>query len=105
MLDHHSGAAHAEIHDAATAATVVGVLLLVVAWFAARGMTVERVLSDNGGDYRSHAWRDTCAELGIQHKRPQTWCVSAPRPRRYRTDLVLLGRPGRVPVIAGGMEP
>lgn len=48
-----------------------------VAWFAARGVTVERVLSDNGSAYRSHAWRDTCIELGITPKntrpyRPQT---------------------------------
>lgn len=48
-----------------------------VEWFNARGVTVERVLSDNGGAYRSHLWRDTCADLGITHKRtrpcrPQT---------------------------------
>ena len=48
-----------------------------VAWFAERGITVERVLSDNGSAYRSHAWRDACAELNINHKqtrpyRPQT---------------------------------
>ena len=35
------------------------------------------VLSDNGAAYRSHAWRDACAELGIRPKktrpyRPQT---------------------------------
>jgi transposase InsO family protein len=40
-------------------------------------VVVERVLSDNGSAYRSHAWRDTCAELGITAKktrpyRPQT---------------------------------
>ena len=40
-------------------------------------MTVERVLSDNGSAYKSHLWRDTCAELGITVKktrpyRPQT---------------------------------
>jgi transposase InsO family protein len=48
-----------------------------VAWFAARGVSVERVLSDDGSAYRSHAWRDTCTELGITPKRtpphrPQT---------------------------------
>ena len=39
----------------------------------ARGVTVERVLSDNGGAYRSHLWRDTCAELGIRHKRTRPY--------------------------------
>jgi transposase InsO family protein len=36
-----------------------------VGWYAERGVTVERVLSDNGNGYRSRLWRATCAELGI----------------------------------------
>jgi hypothetical protein len=36
-----------------------------LAWFADRGVTVERVLSDNGACYRSLAWRNTCVSLGI----------------------------------------
>jgi hypothetical protein len=36
-----------------------------VAWFAARGVVIERVLSDKGPAYRSFLWRDTCAELGV----------------------------------------
>jgi transposase InsO family protein len=73
VLDDHSRVAYAEIHDDETAATAIGVLRSAVAWFAARDITVERVLSDNGGAYRSHAWRDTCAELGIKHKRTRPY--------------------------------
>ncbi|MDT7580214.1 MAG: hypothetical protein QOK35_1478, partial [Pseudonocardiales bacterium] len=40
-----------------------------VAWFAARGVRVERVLTDNGGAYRSHAWPEACTQLGIRPKR------------------------------------
>ncbi|CEA07753.1 IS2 transposase TnpB [Arthrobacter saudimassiliensis] len=36
-------------------------------------VTVERVLSDNGSAYRSHAWRDKCAELGITPKRTRPY--------------------------------
>ena len=36
-------------------------------------MTVQRVLSDNGSAYGSHAWRDTCLELGIKPKRPRPY--------------------------------
>jgi transposase InsO family protein len=36
-----------------------------VAWFAAQGATVERVLTDNGSCYRSELWRKTCADLGV----------------------------------------
>jgi transposase InsO family protein len=77
VIDDHSRVAYAEIHDDETAATAAGVLHRAVTWFAARGVVVERVLTDNGGCYRSLLWRDTCADLGIKHKRtrpfrPQT---------------------------------
>ena len=44
-----------------------------VAWFDDRGITVKSVLSDNGGAYRSHLWRDTCTELDINHKRTRPY--------------------------------
>jgi transposase InsO family protein len=77
VLDDYSRVVYAEIHDDETAATAIAVLRQAVAWFNARGVTVERVLSDNGSAYKSHAWRDACAELGIAVKktrpyRPQT---------------------------------
>ncbi len=77
VIDDHSRVAYAEICADEKAATAIGVLQRAVAWFAERGITVERVLSDNGSAYRSHAWRDACAELNIKHKqtrpyRPQT---------------------------------
>ena len=43
------------------------------AWFADRGVTVERVLSDNGSRLPSHAWREACAELGITPKRTRPY--------------------------------
>ncbi|WP_137295711.1 IS481 family transposase [Nocardioides dongxiaopingii] len=77
VIDDHTRLAYAECHDDETAATAVKVLQRAVTWFAERGVTVERVLSDNGSAYRSHLWRDTCADLDIAVKktrpyRPQT---------------------------------
>ncbi len=77
VIDDHTRLAYAEIHDDEKAATAIGVLRNAVAWFAARGVTIERVLSDNGSAYKSHAWRDAYAELGIRPNktrpyRPQT---------------------------------
>jgi transposase InsO family protein len=77
VLDDHSRVAYAEIHDDETALTATAVLRRAVAWFADRGVTTRRVLSDNGSAYKSHLWRDTCTELGITVKktrpyRPQT---------------------------------
>ena len=73
VIDDHSRVAYAEIHDDETAATAIGVLTRAVAWYAARGVVVERVLSDNGSAYRSHAWRDACNELGLVPKRTRPY--------------------------------
>jgi transposase InsO family protein len=73
VIDDHSRVAYAEIHDDETAATAVAVLHRAVGWFADRGVTVERVLSDNGSAYRSFAWRDACTELSIRPKRTRPY--------------------------------
>ena len=57
VVDDHSRVAYAEIHNDELAVTAAGVLRRAVPWFAARGGVVERVLTDNGICYRSHAWR------------------------------------------------
>ena len=73
VIDDHSRVAYIEICADEKADTAIGVLERAVTWFADRGVTVERVLSDNGSAYRSHAWRDTCAQLGIRHKRTRPY--------------------------------
>jgi transposase InsO family protein len=73
VIDDHSRMAYAEICSDEKAATAIGVLHRAVAWFADQGVTVERVLSDNGSCYRSSAWREACAELDIKHKRTRPY--------------------------------
>jgi transposase InsO family protein len=73
VIDDCSRVAYAEIHDDETKETAVAVLRNAVAWFADRGVVVQRVLSDNGSCYRSFLWRDTCAELGITPKRTRPY--------------------------------
>ena len=73
VIDDHSRVAYVEAHDDETKETAAQVLRNAVAWFAERGVTVNRVLTDNGGCYRSFLWRDTCAELGITHKRTRPY--------------------------------
>jgi len=77
VVDDHSRVAYVEAHDDETKETATEVLRNAVAWFAARGVNVQRVLSDNGSCYRSNLWRETCTDLGITSKhtrpyRPQT---------------------------------
>src|SRR5699024_6763839 len=73
VIDDHSRGAYAEICADEKAATAIGVLRRATAWFADRGVVVERVLSDNGSCYRARKWRDACAELGIKHKRTRPY--------------------------------
>jgi transposase InsO family protein len=73
VIDDHSRVAYVEAHDDETKETAAAVLRNAVAWFADRGVTVQRVLSDNGGCYRSHLSRDTCAELAITPKRTRPY--------------------------------
>ncbi len=73
VIDDHSRVAYVEAHDDETKETAAAVLRNAVAWFADRGVTVRRVLSDNGGGYRSYLWLDTCTELGITPKRTRPY--------------------------------
>jgi transposase len=77
VVDDHSRVAYAEICADEKAATAIAVLRRAVAWFTDRGITVKRVLTDNGSAYKSYAWHQACTELGITPKktrpyRPQT---------------------------------
>lgn len=78
VIDDHTRLAYAECHDDERAVTAVAVLRRAVAWFTEQGITVERVLSDNGSAYKSHLWHQTCAELDIKVKKT--------RPRRPQTN-------------------
>lgn len=73
VLDDYSRVAYAEIHHDEKAVTAIAVLRRAVDWFAARGITTKRVLSDNGSAYVSGAWSDACAELGISAKRTRPY--------------------------------
>lgn len=51
VVDDHSRVAYVEMHADERSDTAIAVLRRAVAWFAERGVTVERVLSDNGPAY------------------------------------------------------
>lgn len=75
-VDDHSRLAYSEILDDERKQTAAAFWIRACAFFTAHGMTVQRVLTDNGACYRS---RDFAAALGpdIKHKhtrpyRPQT---------------------------------
>ena len=73
ILDDHSRLAYSEIREDESRETAVLVLRNAAAWFAACGVRIERILSDNGSCYRSKLWATACAELGITHKRTRPY--------------------------------
>jgi transposase InsO family protein len=73
VIDDHSRVAYVEARDDETKETASDVLNNAVAWFADRGVTVRRVLSDNGSCYRSNLWRETCADLNVTAKRTRPY--------------------------------
>jgi transposase InsO family protein len=73
VIDDHSRVAYAEICTDEKAVTAIAVLHRATAWFAAHGVTIHRVLSDNGSAYKSRAWRDACAALGVKPKRTRPY--------------------------------
>lgn len=56
-----------------TPASAVDGLERAAAWFAARGVRIERVLTDNGGPYRSRAYAGALERRGIRHKRTRPY--------------------------------
>jgi transposase InsO family protein len=77
-VDDTSRMAYVEILDDEKGVTCVAFLRRAVAYFAAHGVTVERVMTDNGTGYRSKVHAAAVAELEIKHLRT--------RPYRPRTN-------------------
>ena len=77
-VDDTSRLAYVEILNDEKGATCVGFLRRAIAWFATRGVTVVRIMTDNGGGYRSKIHANAVAELQIKHLRT--------RPYRPRTN-------------------
>jgi transposase InsO family protein len=77
-VDDATRLAYAEVLADEKATSAVAFLTRAVAFFARHGITVERVLTDNGSPYISIAHAITCRALGIHHLRT--------RPRRPQTN-------------------
>ena len=66
MVDDYSRLAYVEVLADERGATAADFLRRGIAWFAERGITVERVLSDNGACYRSRWHTQACQQLGLR---------------------------------------
>jgi transposase InsO family protein/transposase len=65
--------AYAEVLCDEKAVTAIAFLRRAVAFYARHGVTVERVLTDNGSAYRSTVHAIACRALGIRHLRTRPY--------------------------------
>jgi transposase InsO family protein len=70
--------AYAEVLPDEQASTAIAFLRRAIAFYRRHGITVERVLTDNGSPYRSTVHAIACRALGVRHLRT--------RPRRPQTN-------------------
>jgi transposase InsO family protein len=76
-IDDHSRLAYAELLAGRDADSCARFLIRAVAWYAAQGVIVERVLTDNAKAYHAAAWIKATQALGIERRytrvyRPRT---------------------------------
>jgi transposase InsO family protein len=76
-IDDHARIAFTQMQLDERGPSAVAFLRAAVAYYASLGVTVRRLLTDNGGAFRSKIFRAACLELGIRQKftrpyRPQT---------------------------------
>ncbi|QKV76379.1 IS481 family transposase [Amycolatopsis sp. Hca4] len=72
-VDDHSRLAYSEILPDERKDTATAFWTRAHAFFAAHGITVKRVLTDNGACYRSRPWHETLTAAGITHKRTRPY--------------------------------
>jgi transposase InsO family protein len=77
-VDDATRLAYAEVLADEKATTAIAFLSRALAFYGAHGISVQRVMTDNGAAYRSTIHALTCRALGIRHLRT--------RPRRPRTN-------------------
>jgi len=67
MVDDATRLAYVEVLPDERGETAAEFLRRAIAWFATRGVRVERVMSDNGSCYRSAVHSAACRELDLRH--------------------------------------
>jgi transposase InsO family protein/transposase len=72
-VDDATRLAYVEVLGDEKALTAIGFLRRAVAFFESHGMTIERVMTDNGSAYRSTIHAIACKTLGLKHLRTRPY--------------------------------
>ncbi len=88
-IDDASRVAFAQIMPDERKESAVAFLKAAIAYYASLGVTVQRVMTDNGACYRSKAFRKACKRLGLKHirTRPYTPKTNGKAERFIQTAL------------------
>ena len=88
-VDDASRLAYTEVLPDERKETAAAFLQRALDWFAGLGVTVERVMTDNGSAYVSHAFREACETARVKHKctRPYTPRTNGKAERFIQTSL------------------
>lgn len=88
-VDDASRIAFSRVMETERKACAVTFLKAAIAYYASLGITVERVMTDNGSCYRSFAFRSACKRLGLRHirTRPYTPKTNGKAERFIQTAL------------------
>jgi transposase InsO family protein len=88
-IDDASRVGFSRIMTSERKACAVAFLKAAVAYYASLGITVERVMTDNGSCYRSRRFRNACRRLGLKHifTRPYTPRTNGKAERFIQTAL------------------
>jgi transposase InsO family protein len=88
-VDDHSRLAFSRMLPNQQNQTAIAFLHAAVAFYAQHGITIRRLLTDNGSCYRSRHFRAACLQLGIQHRftRPYTPRTNGKAERFIQTAL------------------
>ena len=88
-IDDASRLAYSEILPDEKKESAIGFLDRALAWLAGQGISVERVMTDNGSAYRSKAFRAAVTAAGARHKRtrPYTPRTNGKAERFIQTSL------------------
>ena len=80
-VDDHSRLAFVEVLGVERAQSCARFWRRAHRWFAVHGITVTRVLTDNGVGYRSRVFQTALADGGVRHRRTRPY-----RPQTMRVD-------------------
>jgi transposase InsO family protein len=72
-IDDHSRLAYAEVLAGRDADSCARFLSRALAWYAERGVAVERVLTDNAKAYHARAWLEATRQLGIERRHTRSY--------------------------------